>query len=97
MEEEDGVRVSSARKALPCFLIRGIDNCRVRLSAQLYSEHLLDRTAFLDWYFSLLDMANIDTLPLSLLLAGIYWRDLLRVRCTGHRFAEALLGKAQMV
>ena len=69
----------------------------VRLSAQLYSEHLLDRTAFLHWYISLLERPNLDLLPLSLLISSIYWKDLLRVRRTGHRFAEALLGKAYMV
>ncbi|KAF8476212.1 hypothetical protein BDZ91DRAFT_819063 [Kalaharituber pfeilii] len=69
----------------------------LRLSAQLYSEHLLDRTAFLDWYLSLLENPNLDLLPLSLLISSIYWKDLLRIRRTGHRFAEALLGKAQLI
>ncbi|KAF8419653.1 hypothetical protein EV426DRAFT_267297 [Tirmania nivea] len=69
----------------------------IRLSAQLYSEHLLDRTAFLHWYISLLERPNLDLLPLSLLISSVYWKDLLRVRRTGHRFAEALLGKADMI
>ncbi|RPB19444.1 hypothetical protein L211DRAFT_814567 [Terfezia boudieri ATCC MYA-4762] len=69
----------------------------IRLSAQLYSEHLLDRTAFLHWYISLLERPNLDLLPLSLFISSIYWKDLLRVRRTGHRFAEALLGKAYII
>ena len=69
----------------------------IRLSAQLYSEHLLDRTAFLEWYISLIESPNLDLLPLSLLMSSIYWKDLLCVRRTARRFAEALLGKAHMV
>ncbi|KAI5801551.1 hypothetical protein DFH27DRAFT_557170 [Peziza echinospora] len=69
----------------------------LRLSAQLYSEHLVDRTTFLDWYLALLESPNLDILPLSLLISSIYWKDLLRIRRTGHRFTEALLGKAQMI
>lgn len=70
---------------------------RIRLSAHLYAENLLDRTLFLEWYLTYLESCSLDMLPMAYMLSSIYWDDLLRTRRLGRRLAEALLGKAEAV
>lgn len=70
---------------------------RVRLSAHLFGENLLDRTLFLEWYLSYLETCSLDMLPMAYLMLSIYWDELLKTRRLGRRLAEALLGKAEAV
>lgn len=70
---------------------------RVRLSAQLYSEHLLDRTVFLDWCLTVLDNATLDNIPFALLIINLYWKDMMLIRRTGQHLVRSLLEKAHSV
>ncbi|KAF3214584.1 RNA polymerase II mediator complex subunit [Orbilia oligospora] len=45
----------------------------LRLTSQLYSENLLDRGAFLEWYITLLETCSLDKLPLAMLILQIEW------------------------
>ncbi|PWW72922.1 hypothetical protein C7212DRAFT_359992 [Tuber magnatum] len=69
----------------------------VRLSAHLFSENLLDRTLFLEWYLSYLETCSLDMLPIAYLMLSIYWDELLKTRRLGRRLAEALLGRAETI
>ena len=70
---------------------------RVRLTARLFFENLLDQDCYLEWFLSSLDTATADTLPIWLLMLGIYWDHLLRYRKRGRRLAELLLEKLRYV
>ncbi|KAL1962441.1 hypothetical protein VTN77DRAFT_9712 [Rasamsonia byssochlamydoides] len=65
----------------------------VRLAARLFFENLLDQDCYLDWYLSSLENASLDTLPIWLLMLGIYWDHLVRFRKRGRRLVELLLEK----
>lgn len=71
--------------------------CSIRLSEHFFTENLLDRTLFLEWYLSYLETCSVDMLPAAYLISGIYWRDLLNTRRLGRRLAEVLLGKGEAV
>ncbi|KAI9769426.1 MAG: RNA polymerase II mediator complex subunit [Geoglossum simile] len=68
----------------------------VRLSAHLFSEHLLDREHYLDWLISQLESCSLERLPMWLLILQIYWQELVQYRRHGKRLAEALLKKLQV-
>jgi mediator of RNA polymerase II transcription subunit 12 len=63
---------------------------RTRLSAHLYSEHLLDREHFLDWLLLSLETCPIFRAPTWLLLTQVYWTDLLSSRRFGRRLVAAM-------
>lgn len=65
----------------------------VRLTARLFYEMLLDQDCFLDWYLLSLETASLDTLPVWLLMLGVYWDHLIRYRRRARRLAELLLLK----
>ncbi|KAK2783012.1 RNA polymerase II mediator complex subunit [Emmonsiellopsis sp. PD_33] len=65
----------------------------MRLSGRLFIEHLIEQDHFLDWFLTSLDAASFDSLPVWLLMTGIYWKHLVRYRKRGKRFAECLLEK----
>lgn len=69
----------------------------IRLAAYLYAEHLLDRTGFLEWYLSFLDGSSMDVLPFALVLATMFWDDLMKLRRFSKRFAEIILTKSEIV
>lgn len=69
----------------------------MRFAARLYFEHLLDQDHYLEWFIASLRATTLDTLPIWLLTLQIYWRDLVRYRKLGHRLAETLLEKLQLV
>lgn len=62
----------------------------IRLVSYLYAEHLLDQEQYLEWILSSLEEATVDRLPLWLLMAQIYFKDLVATRQRGKRLAEAL-------
>ncbi|KAI9860017.1 MAG: RNA polymerase II mediator complex subunit [Trichoglossum hirsutum] len=68
----------------------------VRLSAHLFSEHLLDREHYLDWFITQLESCSLERLPMWLLILQIYWQELVQHRRYGRRLAEALLKKLQV-
>ncbi|KGO66253.1 Mediator complex, subunit Med12 [Penicillium expansum] len=65
----------------------------VGLTARLFSENLLDHDHFLEWFLSSFEAASIGTIPVWLLMLGIYWTSIMRYRRRGRRLAELLLQK----
>ncbi|KGO71242.1 Mediator complex, subunit Med12 [Penicillium italicum] len=67
----------------------------VGLTARLFSENLLDHDNFLEWFLSSFEAASIGTIPVWLLMLGIYWNSIMRYRRRGRRLAELLLQKVR--
>lgn len=65
----------------------------VGLTARLFFENLLDHDHFLEWFLSSFEAASMATVPVWLLMLGIFWNNLMRYRCRGRRLAELLLEK----
>lgn len=65
----------------------------VSLTARLFFEQLLDHDQYLGWFLSSLEAAPLNTLPVWLLMLGVYWNHILRYRKRGRRLAELLLDK----
>ncbi|KAJ5692168.1 hypothetical protein N7462_001591 [Penicillium macrosclerotiorum] len=65
----------------------------VGLTARLFFENLLDHDHFIEWFLSSFESAPLATIPIWLLMLGIYWRSILRYRRRGRRLAELLLEK----
>lgn len=70
---------------------------RVGLTARLFSENLLDHDHFLEWFLSSFEAASIGSIPIWLLMLGIYWNSIMRYRRRGRRLAELLLQKVRQV
>jgi len=69
----------------------------VRLASHLYAEQLLDREHYIDWIITQLESCNLERLPIWLLLAQVYWKDLVAERRHGRRVAESLLAQVATV
>ena len=69
----------------------------VSLTARLFHEHLLDHDYYIGWFLSCLESASIKTLPIWLLMLGIYWNKIMRYRKRGRRLTEILLQKQRQV
>ncbi|KAF9776199.1 hypothetical protein IL306_005647 [Fusarium sp. DS 682] len=69
----------------------------IRLATNLYSEQLLDRDHYLDWVVSGIENSPQSRIPMWLLIAQIYWKDLLRLRKYGRRLVFALLSHLHVV
>ncbi|KAG0154386.1 hypothetical protein PDIDSM_1766 [Penicillium digitatum] len=67
----------------------------IGLTARFFSENLLDHDHFLEWFLSSFETASIGTIPIWLLMLGIYWNSIMRYRRRGRRLAELLLQKVQ--
>ncbi|CAI7630667.1 unnamed protein product [Penicillium viridicatum] len=67
----------------------------VGLTARLFSENLLDHDHFLEWFLSSFEAASIGTIPVWLLMLGVYWNSIMRYRRRGRRLAELLLQKVR--
>ncbi|KAJ5110925.1 hypothetical protein N7532_001460 [Penicillium argentinense] len=65
----------------------------IGLTARLFFENLLDHDSFLDWFLSSFEAASLATVPVWLLMLGIYWNSVMRYRRRGRRLAEILLQK----
>lgn len=63
----------------------------LRLTAHIYTDHLLDRGFYLTWLVQSFEECNLDTLPIWLLLLNIHRAEILRSRQHGRRMADALL------
>lgn len=70
---------------------------RVSLTARLFHEHLLDHDHYIGWFLSCLEAASLKTMPVWLLMLGIYWDSIMRYRKRGRRLAELLLKKQRQV
>lgn len=86
------------RKSSP-FHRRNVHNTvfSVSLTARLFFENLLDHDHFLAWFLSSLEAASLATVPIWLLMLGIYWKSIMRYRRRGRRLAELLLEKLRQV
>ena len=62
-----------------------------RLVSCIYEERLLDRGQYLDWLVRHLEQADLETLPLWLLLTRLHQQDLLASRQNSRRMAGAIL------
>ncbi|KAE8415119.1 mediator of RNA polymerase II transcription subunit 12 [Aspergillus pseudocaelatus] len=69
----------------------------VSLTARLFFERLLDHDQYLGWFLSSLEAAPVNTVPVWLLMLGIYWDNIMRYRKRGRRLAELLLVKLRQV
>ncbi|KAI6775485.1 hypothetical protein HG530_002243 [Fusarium avenaceum] len=69
----------------------------IRLASNLYSEQLLDRDHYLDWIVSGIENSLQSRIPMWLLIAQIYWKDLLRSRKYGRRLVFALLSHLHVI
>ncbi|KAL5358219.1 mediator of RNA polymerase II transcription subunit 12 [Aspergillus floccosus] len=69
----------------------------VGLTARLFFERLLDDEQYLGWFLSSLEAAPLNTVPVWLLMLGIYWDSIMRYRKRGRRLAEALLEKLRQI
>ncbi|KAF4339966.1 srb8-DNA directed rna polymerase ii holoenzyme and srb10 cdk subcomplex subunit [Fusarium beomiforme] len=69
----------------------------IRLATNLYSEQLLDRDHYLDWVVSGIENSLQSRIPMWLLIAQIYWKDLLRLRKYGRRLVFALLSHLHVI
>ncbi|KAJ5124749.1 uncharacterized protein N7515_008574 [Penicillium bovifimosum] len=65
------------------------------LAARLFSEGLLDHDQFLEWFLSSFEAASLGTVPIWLLMLGIYWNSIMRFRRQGRRLTELLLEKVR--
>lgn len=70
---------------------------RLRLSSQLFSEHLMDQDHYIDWMIASLHNSDLDNVPIWLLITQIHWKEILQHRRRGRRLAEALLEQLQRV
>ncbi|QSS58957.1 hypothetical protein I7I51_08387 [Histoplasma capsulatum] len=69
----------------------------IRLSARIFLEHLIEQDHFLDWFLTSLDNSSFESLPVWLLMVGVYWQNIVRYRKRAKRLAECLLEKLRLV
>ncbi|KAJ5116402.1 hypothetical protein N7456_000750 [Penicillium angulare] len=65
----------------------------IGLTARLFFENLLDHDHFIEWFLISFESASLATVPVWLLMLGIYWHNVMRYRRRGRRLAEVLLEK----
>lgn len=70
---------------------------RIRLATNLYSEQLLDRDHYLDWAVSGIEHCTQSKMPMWIIIAQIYWNDIMRSRKYGRRLVYALLSHLHTV
>ncbi|KAI5464186.1 hypothetical protein BGZ63DRAFT_350150 [Mariannaea sp. PMI_226] len=69
----------------------------IRLAMHLYSEQLLDRDHYLDWIVSGIESSPQARVPMWILIAEIYWKDLLRSRKFGRRLVFAIFNRLDVI
>ena len=67
------------------------------MTARLFFENLLDHDHFIEWFLTSFEAASLATVPVWLLMLGIYWNNIMRYRRRGRRLAEILLAKLRLV
>ncbi|ESZ89638.1 hypothetical protein SBOR_9976 [Sclerotinia borealis F-4128] len=65
----------------------------IRLAAHFHAECLIDREHYIDWILSSLEATSQPKLPIWLLIAQVYWEDILRYRRFGRRLTATLLNQ----
>ena len=66
-------------------------NYAVKLATAFYTEKLLDAEHYLDWVVSSLAEASLERLPIWIVMAQIYWKDITMYGRRGKRLAESIL------
>lgn len=66
-------------------------NYAVKLATAFYSEKLLDTEHYLDWVVSSLGDAHLERLPVWIVLAQVYWKEITMYGRKGRRLAEGIL------
>lgn len=79
--------------ALFCPCAFTYEHDRIRLAAHFHAECLLDREHYIDWILSSLETTSQAKLPMWLLIAQMYWEDILKYRRFGRRFTTVLLNR----
>ncbi|KAF7560740.1 hypothetical protein G7046_g3391 [Stylonectria norvegica] len=69
----------------------------IRLATNLYSELLLDRDHYLDWVVSGIENSQQSRMPMWILIAQIYWKDLMQSRKYGRRLVFAFLSHLYVI
>ncbi|CAK3785023.1 Mediator of RNA polymerase II transcription subunit 12 [Lecanosticta acicola] len=69
----------------------------VKLATAFYSERLLERDHYLDWIVTSLGETSIPRLPIWVILAQLYWKDITAFGRRGRQLAEAVLAKLHEV
>ncbi|RAL10547.1 uncharacterized protein BO97DRAFT_121678 [Aspergillus homomorphus CBS 101889] len=69
----------------------------VSLTSRLFFERLLDHDQYLSWFLLSLENAPLNTIPVWLLMLGIYWSNIMRYRKRGRKLAEVLLEKLRQI
>ncbi|RAH83067.1 mediator of RNA polymerase II transcription subunit 12 [Aspergillus japonicus CBS 114.51] len=69
----------------------------VSLTSRLFFERLLDHDQYLSWFLLSLENASLNTIPVWLLMLGIYWNNIMRYRKRGRKLAEVLLEKLRQI
>lgn len=72
-------------------------NYAVKLATSFYVEKLLDADHYLDWIVSSLAEANANFLPIWIVMAQIYWKDIAAYVRRGRRLAETLLERLHSI
>ncbi|WPH01430.1 Hypothetical protein R9X50_00427600 [Acrodontium crateriforme] len=72
-------------------------NYAIKLATSFYVEKLLDADHYLDWIVSSLAEANANRLPIWIVLAQIYWKDIAVFVRRGRRLAETLLERLHSI
>ncbi|KXT00562.1 hypothetical protein AC578_5231 [Pseudocercospora eumusae] len=64
----------------------------VKLATSFYTERLLERHHYLDWIVTSFAQAPLERLPIWIILAQLYWKDITAFGRRGRQLAEAILG-----
>ncbi|KAI9641080.1 RNA polymerase II mediator complex subunit [Ciborinia camelliae] len=65
----------------------------IRLAAHFHAECLIDREHYIDWILSSLETTSQSKLPIWLLIAQVYWEDIVKYRRFGRRLTTTLLNR----
>ncbi|KAK0303793.1 RNA polymerase II mediator complex subunit [Friedmanniomyces endolithicus] len=63
----------------------------IKLATALYAEQLLDANHYLDWIVSSFNEADMDRLPMWMIMVQIHWKDIVGFIRRGRRLAESIL------
>ncbi|KAL8779562.1 MAG: hypothetical protein Q9213_006867 [Squamulea squamosa] len=69
----------------------------LRLATHLFAERLLDKDHYFDWLLNATSQADLETLPIYLLIIRSHLKDFGQSRRYGRRLAESLLEQLQRV
>ncbi|KAK6441753.1 RNA polymerase II mediator complex subunit [Oleoguttula sp. CCFEE 5521] len=61
----------------------------IKLTSSLYIEGLIEREEYLDWVVRMFGTAEEKSLPLWVIIAQIYWKELVKSGCRGRKLGAA--------